>query len=161
MYIRNGWKKDYPQIHNGEEKRRYNSRVEIFNLTTGTWRQCTTTGNPPLSVNGYTSVAIDNDIIYFGEYCGHDRCYHNSVHSLCVDTMHWKELSPTNPHSGPFMKMNCRMISVKMDGKIYLLIIGGEGPSVNTPRQYGAQYSKISNNVCTNEHHYYDLSIGK
>ena len=161
LYICSGHQKGYPRTHNDEVKQRYKSRIEIFNLITGNWRHCNTTGNPPLSINGYASAVIDNNIIYFGGYCGHVGCYHNSVHSLCVDTMHWMELSPTNPHSGPMMKLNSGMIPVKIDGKNYLLIIGGEGPSVNTPRQYAAQYSKISNSVCTNEHHYYDLSTGK
>ena len=161
MYIRNGWQEDYPQIHNGETKRRYNSRFEIFNLTTGNWRQCTTTGNPPLSVIGYGSAAVDNNVIYFGGWCGHAGCYHNSVHSLCVDTMHWKELFPTNPLSGPMMKTRCRMTPIRIDGKNYLLVIGGEGPSVNTPRQLNAQYNNPSSKIRTNECHYYNLSTGK
>ena len=142
-------------------KRKYNSRVEIFNLTTGNWRYCTTTGNPPLSTNGFASAVIDNNIIYFGGYCGHEGCYHNSVHSLCVDTMHWKELSPTNSHTGPMMKMLSKMIPIKIDGKNYLLAIGGQGPPISIPRQDTAQYNKIVTNFGTNEHHYYDLSSGK
>ena len=115
-----------------------------------------------MSINGYASAVIDNNIIYFGGYCGHEGCYHNSVHSLCVDTMHWKELSPTNPHSGPMMKMNSEMITVKIDGKNYLLIIGGQGPSLNTPRQDTAQYITFAtSSVRTNEHHFFDLSTGK
>ena len=161
MYLRSGWQEDYPQIHDGETKRIYNSRFEIFNLTTGNWRQCTTTGNPPLSVTGYATAAISNNIIYFGGYCGHEGCYHNSVHSLCVDTMHWKELFPTNPHSGPMIKMLSEMIPVKIDGKNYLLAIGGECPPINIRRQDTAQYDKIVTNFATNEHHYYDLSSGK
>ena len=57
-------------MHNGEAKQRYNSRVEILDLITGNWRQCPTTGNPPLSVDGYASTVIDNNIIYFGGGCG-------------------------------------------------------------------------------------------
>ena len=99
LYIRSGWQKDYPRIHNGEEKRRYNSSVEIFNLITGNWSQYPTTGNPPLAINGYPSAVIDNNIIYFRGFCGHKGCYHNSLTSLCIDTLHWKELPPTNPNS--------------------------------------------------------------
>ena len=163
LYVWSGTYKDRPQIHDGEAKQIYNSRVEILNLTTGNWRQCTTTGNPPLSVAAYASAVLDNNIIYFGGYCGHEGCYHNSVHSLCVDTMHWEELSPTNPHSGPMMKFACEMIPVKIDGKNYLLIIGGQGPQINTPPQDTAQYSKVGSigNIHTNEYHYFDLSAGK
>ena len=48
------------------------------------------------------------------------------------------------------------------DGKYYLLVIGGQGPSVNTPQQDTAQYIKFSrSNVHTNEQHYFNLSTGK
>ena len=165
MYLWSGWQEHYPQVHNGETKQRYNSHVEILNLTTGNWRQCTTTGNPPLSVVGYGSAAIGNNIIYFGGWCGHEGCYHNSVHSLCVDTMHWKELSPTNRHAGPMMKCYGGTIAVKIDGKNYLLVIGGQGTSVNTPHQDNAQYiNKVkerSHLIRTNEQNYFDLSTGK
>ena len=114
-----------------------------------------------MSVDGYASAVIDNNIIYFGGYCGHKGCYHNSVHSLCVDTMHWKELFPTNSHTGPSMKFGCEMITVKIDGKNYLLVIGGQGPSLNTPQQDTAQYTTVgTSNVRTNEHHFFNLSAG-
>ena len=162
LYIWSGAQTDYPRVHNDEVKRRYNSRVEILNLTTGNWRQCPTTGNPPLGVIGYSSAVIDNNIIYFGGGCGHGACYHNSLTTLCVDTLRWKELSPTIPHASPMVRCYCGMIPVKIDGKKFLLVIGGEGPSVNTPRLDTAQYTKIGrNNVRNNEHHYFDLSNGK
>ena len=162
LYIWSGSQKDYPRVHKNEAKRRYNSRVEILNLATGNWRQCPTTGNPPLGVAGYASAVIDNNIIYFGGFCGHTGCYHNSVTTLCIDTLSWKELSPTNTDTGPMMKCYCGMVAVKIDGKNYLLVINGQGPSVNTPQQDTAQYTKIGrNNVRTNEQHYFDLSTGK
>ena len=162
MYIWSGTELESPRIHNEETKQRYNSRVEILNLITGKWKQCSTTGNPPLSVNGYSSAVIDNNIVYFGGFCGHKGCYHNSLKSLCVDTLTWKELSPTNNHTGPMMKMIGGMVPVKIDGKNYLLVIGGLGPSVNTLQQGTAQYSTITSGfVRTNEHHYFDVSTGK
>ena len=39
------------------------------------------------------------------------------------------------------MKTRCEMTPIKIDGKNYLLVTGGEGPSVNTPRQLNAQYN--------------------
>ena len=162
LYVWSGEQRDCPKIHSSEAKQRYNSRVEILDLMTGNWRQCPTTGNPPFSVAGYASAVIDNNIIYFGGWCGHIGCYHNSLTSLCVDTMQWKELSPTNSHIGPMMKSRCRMIPVKIDGKYHLIVIGGSGPSLNTPRQDTAQYSdKGSGLIRTNEQHYFNLSTGK
>ena len=102
-----------------ESKRKHTSFVEIFNLRTGNWKRTPTTGNPPMGASDYASAVIDNNIIYIGGWCGHERCYHNSLTSLCVDTMQWKELSPTNPHTGPMMKSYSGMIPVKIDGKLF------------------------------------------
>ena len=154
---------DLPTVHNNEMKRRYTSVIEIFNLPTGKWQQRPTTGNPPLGVRGYASAVVDNKILYFGGYCGHDKCYHNSLNSLCVDSLTWRELSPTNSHGGPMMKSNCGMVAVQFNGEDHLLVVGGWGPSINTSHQRDAQYSKVSgfDRIRTNEHHYYNLSIGK
>ena len=164
LYIWSGSQKDRPCIHSDETKRRYHSRVEILNLLTGKWKQCLTTGNPPLGFIGCSSAVVDSNIIFFGGYCGHKGCYHNSVTSLCVDTLNWKELSPTNPNAGPMMKCYCGMIPFKIDGKNYLLVIGGMGPTLNTPQQDTAQYTEKGMNrglMRTNEHHTFDLSTGK
>ena len=164
LYVWSGSQKDYPRVHNDEAKRKYNSHVEVLNLTTGNWRQFPTTGrsNPPLGVTGYASAVIDNNIIYFGGFCGHEGCYHNSVTALCVDTLSWKELSPTNAHTGPMMKCYCGVVAVKIEGKNYLLVIGGHGPLVNTLQQDTAEYIKLTDiNFLTNEQHYFDLSSGK
>ena len=120
LYVWSGNQRDRPKIHSSEAKQRYNSSVEVLDLITGNWRQYPTTGDPPLGVSSYASAVIDNNIIYFGGWCGHEKCYHNSLTSLCVDTMQWKELSPTNPDTGPMMKSGCGMIPVKIDGKYHL-----------------------------------------
>ena len=157
LYVWSGYQRGLPRSHNDESKRKFTSCVEIMDLDTGKWKQAATTGNPPLGVTGYSSAVIENSILYFGGYCNHGRCYHNSVTLLNIDSLKWKELFPTNPHTGPMMKSRCGMIPVKIDGKNYLLVIGGYGPSVNTQRQQNAQY--VSG--CTNEQHYFDLSTSK
>ena len=128
-----------------------------MDLDTGKWKQVATTGNPPFGVIGYSSAVIENSILYFGGKCNHGVCYHNSVTCLNIDNLEWKELFPTNPHTGPMMKSGCGMIPVKIDGKNYLLVIGGSGPSVNTPQQQNAQYV----DGYTNEQHYFDLTTSK
>ena len=119
-----------------------------------------TTGTPPLGVIGYAAAAIGNEIFYFGGYCGHEHCYHNSLFSFNVDTVNLEELSPTTTHHhGPLMKYLCGMVPVQLDGEEYLVVIGGRGLSASntcTPKQPGAQYSY---GVC-NEIHYYKLSSG-
>ena len=147
-----------PEVHDSEEKRAMCSVMEVCHLPSGRWEQKPTTGTPPLGVYGYAAAAIGNEIFYYGGYCGHPGCYHNSLFSFNVDTFNWKELSPTTPHHGPRMKWYCDMVAVQLDGEDYLVVIGGQGPpSRNTRKQPGAQYSGW---IC-NEIHYYKLSSGQ
>ncbi|XP_019857923.1 PREDICTED: kelch domain-containing protein 4-like [Amphimedon queenslandica] len=133
------------------------SVMEVYHLVTGRWEQIPTTGNPPLGVRSYAAAAIGNEIFYFGGYCGHGDCCHNSLYSFNVDTFNWKELSPTTSRHGPMMKKHCDMIAIKVNGEDYLVVIGGHGPSSNNaPKQPGAQYSDDRNN----EIHFYKLSSG-
>ena len=144
-----------PEVHDSKEKKSMSSVMEVCHLPSGRWKQKPTTGTPPLGVTGYAAVAIGNEIFYYGGWCGHGVCFHNSLFSFNVDTFNWKELSPTTPHHGPRMKYLCDMVAVQLDGEDYLVVIGGHGPPVNnTPKQPGAQYSS---STC-NEIYYYKLS---
>ena len=70
--------------------------VEVFDVNTGCWEQRTTRGTPPLGVQGYSCVAVRNELHYFGGRYGHgDHCYHNSVHTLSTSTLQWSMLAPT------------------------------------------------------------------
>ena len=156
LYMWAGNQPKLPEVHDSEKKRAYTSCVEVFDLTSGKWTQKQTTGNPPLGISRYSSVAIDNEIYYFGGYCGHPGCYHNSLYSLNVTTLNWKEHSPTTTAEGhPSKKCECAMIHVVCDGEDYLVVFGGRGPSEDN--QPGAQYSR----GYTNEVHYYSISSGK
>ena len=159
LYMWGGLQPGLPAVHNSDKKNSMCSVMEVYHLATGRWEQKPTTGTPPLGVRGYAAAAIGTKIYYYGGYCNHDDCYHNSLHSFNVDTFHWKELSPTTPHHGPMMKGYCGMIA---DGQDYLVIIGGEGHLSNTPTQAGAQYMDIECDIkrC-NEIHYYKLSSGQ
>ena len=76
------------------------SVMEVYHLPSGRWEQKPTIGTPPLGFDGYAAAAVGNEIFYYGGYCGHCICRHNSLFSFSVDT---KELSPTTPHHGPIM----------------------------------------------------------
>ena len=159
LYMWGGEQPGLPEVHDSDKKRAMCSVMEVCHLPSGRWEQKPTTGTPPLGVIGYAAAAIGNEIFYYGGYCGHYPCYHNSLFSFNVDTFNWKELSPTTPHHGPWMKSYCDMVAVQLDGEEYLVVIGGKGPSYNnTPKQPGAQYS--SWDKC-NEIHYYKLSSGQ
>ena len=62
-----------PEVHDSAEKRQFFSSVEVFDVNTGCWEQRTTSGTPPLGVQGCSCVAVRNELHYFGGYCGHDR----------------------------------------------------------------------------------------
>ena len=158
LYMWGGRQPGLPVVHDSEEKRAMCSVMEVCHLASGRWEQKPTTGTPPLGVSGYAAAAIGNEIFYYGGSCGHPGCKHNSLFSFNVDTFNWKELSSTTPLHGPRMKWRCGMVAVQLDGKDYLVVIGGEGPSDNnTPKQPGAQYSDCR----CNEIHYYNLSSGQ
>uniref|UniRef100_A0A1X7TB19 Uncharacterized protein n=1 Tax=Amphimedon queenslandica TaxID=400682 RepID=A0A1X7TB19_AMPQE len=91
------------------------SVVEVCNLKSGRWEQKPTTGDPPLGVHSYAAAVIRNEIFFFGGWCGHDNCYHNSLFSFNVDTLNWKELSPTTSHHGPMMRVQCGMTATIPD----------------------------------------------
>ena len=160
LYLWGGDQPGLPVVHDSEEKKSMSSVMEVCHLASGgRWEQKPTTGTPPLGVRGYAAAAIGNEIFYYGGYCGHGRCYHNSLYSFNVDTFNWKELSLTS-HHGPMMKYYCGMVAVQLDGEDYLVVIGGMGPFVsNTPKQAGAQYSDYG--IRCNEIHYYKLSSGQ
>ena len=109
--------KQLPEVHNDEMKKSMSSVMEVCHLKSGRWEQKPTTGTPPLGVRGYAAAAIGNEIFYYGGWCGHSGCYHNSLHSFNVDTFNWKELSPTTSHHGPWMKWLCGMVAAKLDGE--------------------------------------------
>ena len=163
LYMWGGDIDGLPSVHDNEVKRRMTSVIELFHLPTGRWEQRPTNGKPPLGVYNYSSTVISNRIYYFGGYCNHRQCHHNSLNSLITGSLTWNELFPTNPSMGPMMKSDCGMISLTFNKVDYLLVVGGFGPRPTSP-QPGAQYSEkgtLGNYNCTNEHHYYQLSSGK
>ena len=163
LYMWGGYIDGLPQVHDNKVKQRMTSVIELFHLPTGKWKQRPTNGKSPLGLYKYASTVISNRIYYFGGYCNHHQCCHNSLNSLITDSLTWNELFPTNPSMGPMMKSGCGMISFTFNKVNYLLVIGGYGPRPTSP-QPGAQYSDkgtLGENVRTNEHHYYQLSSGK
>ena len=129
--------------------------MDVYHLLTGAWDQKPTTGTPPPGTCGYSSIAIGKDLYFFG---GYDVVYRNSVHSINVDTFHWRELSPSSSDCGPMMKGYCGMVSAHFEGEHYLVIIGGEGSSSINTKQPDAQDS--ANGKC-NEIHYYRILSGQ
>ncbi|XP_019856770.1 PREDICTED: kelch domain-containing protein 1-like isoform X2 [Amphimedon queenslandica] len=164
LYMWGGDQPGLPHIHNDEKKKSMCSVVEVCHVPNGEWVQKPTTGDPPLGVRGYAVAVIRNEVFFFGGWCCHGDCNHNSLYSFNVETFNWKELSPTTSHHGPMMKEGSSMIAVKVNGEDYLAVIGGwRSSSNNTPPQPGAQYSEATfgaNQHC-NEVHVYRLKTGE
>ncbi|XP_011407115.2 PREDICTED: uncharacterized protein LOC105314567 [Amphimedon queenslandica] len=148
-------------VHDSEEKRRITSNMQHFTPSTGQWITRGTTGTPPLGVRDYCCTAIHDQLYYFGGWCGHGACYHNSITQLDTVSFQWKELELTDA-TRPVMRRGWGgMISFELEGVHHLLMIGGYGskPSVQLPHH---KYIMLpSGNWRTNEHSMYNLSSRK
>ena len=151
------------EVHDSAEKRQFFSSVEVFDVNTGCWEQRTTRGTPPLGVRGYSCVAVRNELLYFGGWCGHWGCYHNSVHTLSTSTLQWRMLAPSTTEGGaPMQKNRCGMVHFTYGEEDLLYVVGGQGPAVPSSPQHGAQYQQYGiSGVLTNEQHIFSLSTSE
>ena len=147
---------EMPEVHDSAKKRSLVSKVEVFNVNTGCWEQRATSGTPPLGVAGYSCVTVRNDLYYFGGWCGHSSCYHNSVHTLITSTLQWRMLAPTTSEDGaPMKKRDCGVVHFTDEDEDLLFVVGGFGLTPSS-HQGGAQESY--DHVYTNEQHIFSLS---
>ena len=143
LYLWGGGQKGNLQVHDSAEKRAFLSNVEVFSVSTGCWEQHITSGTPPLGVQGYSCVAVGSELLYFGGWCGHNNCYHNSVHSLSTSTLQWRMLAPTTSEGkGPMRKWCCGMVHFTDGEEDLLYVMGGYGHTAPSSPQHGAQYIK-------------------
>ena len=163
LYLWGGESDDLPHVHNSEEKKKVTSHVQVFDITTGKWNNQSTRGNPPLGVTGYFCTTIEDKIYYFGGYCGHDECFHNSLHELNISTLTWTQLQPTTDSIAVMKRGFGGMMSSKLGGiagQYSLLIVGGYGVTTSKYQPRAQYYQLPSGRVCTNEHNLYDLTTG-
>ena len=163
LYMWGGWMDGIPEVHDSPEKREFLSSVDVFQSDCGDWIRRETSGTPPLGVRGYCCAAVGDSLYYFGGYCGHDKCYHNSVHKLSTSrSLQWTMLSPSTSESGaPMRKVNSGMVAFRDGEEDILCVVAGIGPTP-THRQPGAQYK--TDNVSTwscNEQHMFSLSTSE
>ena len=164
LYLWGGYQKGMPEVHDSAEKRQFSSSVEVFDVNTGCWEQRTTSGTPPLGVRGYACVAVRNDLYYFGGYCGHRDCHHNSVHTLSTSTLQWRMLAPSRTEGGApiiMKKAFCGMAHFTDGEEDLLYVVGGQGHAVPSSRQHGAQYQSVYGGVRTNEQYIFSLSTSE
>ena len=151
-----------PRVHDSPEKIQLLSSVDVFQVDCGDWIRQATSGTPPLGVDGYCCTAVGDSLYYYGGYCGHDDCYHNSLHKLSTSSLQWMMLSPSTSESGaPMRKRDSGMVAFRDGEEDILCVVAGWGPTPSY-RQPGAQYeaSTTSSSRC-NEHHMFSLSTSE
>ena len=161
MYAWGGIELGLPPVHSSNEKRTFTSKIKIFHLPSGQWNVKATSGNPPLGVAGYSCTAVGEKIYYFGGWCGHDDCYHNSLNELDTVNLTWKQLQPTDNHISVMKRGNGGMITVEDDGTNLLMIGGGGSPPTVQLQQAQYSYSSDGQRVRTNECNMYNILTGK
>ena len=163
LYCWGGNQEGLDESHDSPTKIQCTSVIDAFNLLSGVWSSKPTRGTPPLGVIGASCTVINNNIYFFGGFCGHDSCYHNSLNCLDTLTLQWNELQPTSDNS-----VNKRgyggMVAMGSEGEPQqLLIIGGMAPISTITHYHQFKYNKIpdrDDRVRTNEQNIYNLSSG-
>uniref|UniRef100_A0A1X7TGB8 HTH CENPB-type domain-containing protein n=1 Tax=Amphimedon queenslandica TaxID=400682 RepID=A0A1X7TGB8_AMPQE len=157
VFLWGGNRPDLPSVHDSPPKRKLLSTIDRLEFRTGHWSSHVTRGtSPPLGAIGYFCTTRNNDIFFFGGYCGHDFCYYNDVNSFNSLTYEWSNIIPT---SDAVMKRGYGgMMCMESMGTEYLFMIGGTG-SIPTTYQSQYQYIQIGRSrIRTNEQNLLNLS---
>ena len=161
VYMWGGSMNGFPKEHDSQVKTRLLSFVEVFHIESGDWKRQNTNGDPPLGVYGHGSAAVGDTLYFFGGYCNHDSCYHNSIHSLSTSSLHWVELSPNTSEGGaPMRKSRCGTVAFKDGEEDIVYVVAGRGPTPSYS-QPGAQYEAVGDRVRCNEQHMFSLSTSE
>ena len=164
LYCWGGVQEGSDKSHDSPSKIQCTSVIDAFNLLSGVWSSKPTRGTPPLGIKGVSCTTINNNIYYFGGYCGHDSCYHNSLNCLDTLTLQWKELQPTSNNSVTKRGYGGIIVMGSESKPQQLLVIGGLAPILNTKQFHQFKYKKIlsqDDRLSTNEQNIYNLSSGK
>ena len=157
LYLWAGAEPYISESHDSDKKRQVTSNIKLYHLPSGQWCSKPTSGKPPLGTQGYSCSAVNDKIYYFGGYCGHDNCYHNSLSELDAVTAKWKELQPTSDHISVMKRGYGGMITIEDDGVHCLLMIGGIGSQVAIELPNTKYIQLPSGRIRSNEHNMYNL----
>ncbi|XP_019857952.1 PREDICTED: rab9 effector protein with kelch motifs-like [Amphimedon queenslandica] len=164
LYCWGGDQEGLDKSHDSPTKRECTSAIDVFNLLSGVWSSKPTRGTPPLGIKGVSCAVINNNIYYFGGWCGHGSCYLNSLNCLDTLILQWKELQPTSDNSVTKRGYG-GMIPMGSEGEPQqLLVIGGLAPKLATTLYRQFEYIEIpgvDGHVRTNEQNIYNLSSGQ
>ena len=151
-----------PLVHDSSEKSEFLSSVDVFQLDCGDWIRQETCGTPPLGVRGYCCAAVGDSLYYFGGFCGHPGCFHNSVHKLSTLSLQWMMLSPSTSESGaPMRKSGSGMVAFRDGEEDILCVVAGWGP-IPSHCQPRAHYEATGSDcILCNEQHMFSLITGE
>ena len=152
-----------PKIHSSPEKTQFLSVVEVFDPQTLLWEQKPTTGTPPYGVYWNAYASIEKYMYTFGGYCGHGKCYHNSVHQLDTALFQWREVMVANPGECPMKKWQCGMVGFTQGEDNYLCVFGGWGVLSASHKNMKYEFVADRGNlgcVWSNELHFFNLTKG-
>uniref|UniRef100_A0A1X7T0B8 Uncharacterized protein n=1 Tax=Amphimedon queenslandica TaxID=400682 RepID=A0A1X7T0B8_AMPQE len=157
VFLWGGDRPDLPVVHDSPQKKKLLSTIDRLEFGTGHWSSNVTRGtSPPLGAIEYFCTTRNNEIFFFGGYCGHDDCFHNDVNSFNSLTYEWSNIIST---SDAVMKRGeGGMVCMESMGTEYLFMIGGTG---STPTTYQSQYQYIqlvTGRIRTNEQNLLNLS---
>ena len=91
------------------------------------WQQKHTTGSPPHGIFNCAFAVVGRRVVVYGGYCGHDTCYHNSLHELNTITLEWTVLAPSEATGAPMKKDGCGIVVYSRSGEEQLCVFGGYG----------------------------------
>ena len=151
-----------PEVHCSERKTKLTSIIDEFDVPSGNWRQVKTTGQPPLGIRGYACASIGEKLYYFGGFCGHDWCRHNTLSCLNICTHAWEHVGIDNARHGPMKKSRSGMVSFHEDGVDYLCVFGGTGLlcSANQTDAFYIPWKENPDWGWTNEIHIFNIFTG-
>lgn len=153
---------DLPSDHASEEKLEVLSIVDTLSLKTGDWEQHKTSGIPPLGAYASSCTSLRERLFYFGGHCGHENCYHDSLHSLDPSLFEWSQFIPTNPDSGPMSKAWCGMVGFEEGETAFLCMFGGLGLLPESFSELQCTPDEVDPTFgWTNEIHLFSLNKGK
>ena len=125
----------------------------VVHLQEWVWQQKHTTGSPPLGIANCAFTVVGRKVVVFGGYCGHDDCYHNSLHELNTINLEWTVLAPSEAEGAPMKKCRCGIVVCSINGEEQLCVFGGYG-LLNSTSHPTAQYKNVGDGkVSTNELH--------
>lgn len=151
VFIWGGSRPGVPSDYNSIGKTEFTASIDVLDLSNySTFIKRETTGIPPSWAIKYSCCCIGSDIYYFGGSWG--TCFgYSNLFVLNTKNYGWREIkcNTMSFDNRPIEKEGCGMIPFSMNGKDYVLVIGGQGPLPAYPPSH-AHYAQGRKSDCFN-----------